>query len=109
MTNAGLLNNTRRSSTERVGSGTIPNIAIKTAPPAMRIVPSIIQAENRSPRSRRAKKAFDSNDTAPSGARMTTGNDAIWNSDPRMFEDMNMPTVHRVFSHTGRVEWTKMN
>ena len=89
--NAGLLNKTRRSSRECVGSGTIPNTAISTAPPAMRMVPRSIQAENTSPRSRRAKKAFHSSDTAPSGARMTTGSEAIWNSEPRMFEDMKMP------------------
>ena len=35
------------------------------------LVSSYQSAENKSPRSRRAKKAFDSNDTAPSGARMT--------------------------------------
>ena len=94
--NAGLLNSTRRSSRECVGSGTIPNTAISTAPPAMRKVPRIIQAENTSPRSRRAKKAFHSNDTAPSGARMTTGSEAIWNSEPRMFDDMNIPTAEGV-------------
>ena len=98
-TNAGLLNKTSRSSRECVGSGTIPNIAISTAPPAMRIVPRTIQAENTSPRSRRAKKAFHNNDTAPSGARMTTGSDAIWNSEPRMFEDMNMPIAEGVQQH----------
>lgn len=93
ITNAGLLNKMRRSSRERVGSGTMPNSAIRTAPPAMRMVPRIIQPENKSPRSRRAKKAFHSNDTAPSGARITTGSEAIWNSEPRMFEVMNMPEV----------------
>lgn len=66
----------------------------------MRIVPRIIQAENTSPRSRRAKKAFHNNDTAPRGARMTTGSEAIWKSEPRMFEDMNMP-IGGVFSKTG--------
>lgn len=94
--NAGLLNKTRKSSRECVGSGTIPNTAISTAPPAMRMVPTIIHAENTSPRRRRAKKAFHSSDTAPSGARMTTGSEAIWNNEPRMFEDMNMPVVERV-------------
>ena len=89
--NVGLLNKTRRSSRECVGSGTIPNTAISTAPPAMRMVPRIIQAENTSPRSNRAKKAFHRSDTAPRGARMTTGSEAIWNSEPRMLEDMNMP------------------
>ena len=98
--NAGLLNKTRRSSRECVGSGTIPNTAISTAPPAMRMVPRSIQAENTSPRSRRAKKAFHSSDTAPSGARMTTGSEAIWNSEPRMFEDMNMPIG-------GGVQWNR--
>jgi len=95
-TNAGLLNKTSRSSRECVGSGTIPNIAISTAPPAMRMVPRTIQAENTSPRSRRAKKAFHNSDTAPSGARMTTGSDAIWNSEPKMFENMYMPTAEDV-------------
>jgi len=89
--NAGLLNKTRRSSRECVGSGTIPNTAISTAPPAMRMVPRSIQALNTSPSSRRAKKAFHSSDTAPSGARMTTGSEAIWNSEPKMFEDIKTP------------------
>lgn len=64
-TNAGLLNKTR-SSGGCVGSGTIQNTAISTAPPA------------------------HSNNTAPSGARMTTDSEAIWNNEPRMFEVMNV-------------------
>ena len=56
----------------------------------------IIHAENTSPRSRRAKKAFHNNDTAPSGARITTGSEAIWNKEPRMFEDMNIPAKQYV-------------
>jgi len=31
---------------------------------------------------------------------MTTGSEAIWNSEPRMFEDMNMPTAGG-FQQTG--------
>lgn len=76
-TNVGRLKSSSRSSSERVGSGTIPNTAIKTAPPAISTVPKIIQGEKTSPNIRRAKKAFHRRDTAPKGARMTTGRDAI--------------------------------
>jgi len=55
----------------------MPKIAMRTAPPAMRIVPITIHGEKTSPSRRRAKKAFQSKDTAPSGARITTGSDAI--------------------------------
>lgn len=88
--NVGLLNSTNRPSIDLVCSGTIPNIAIRTAPPAMRIVPMAIHLENTSPRIIRAKKAFHSKETAPNGARMTTGSDAIWNKEPNMFEEMNI-------------------
>jgi len=107
--NAGRLNKTRRSSREWVGSGTIPNTAISTAPPAMRMVPRIIQAENTSPRRRRAKKAFHSSDTAPRGARMTTGSEAIWNSEPRMFEVMNMPVAEGVSAKQVLRAWITMS
>jgi hypothetical protein len=50
---------------------------MRMAPPAMRMVPRIIHGENLSPRMRRAKKAFQSSETAPRGARMTTGREAI--------------------------------
>lgn len=70
-----------------VGSGTMPKIAMRTAPPAMRKVPKIIQRENTSPRIKQAKNAFHRRETAPRGARMTTGSDAIWNSEPRMLEE----------------------
>ena len=73
----GLLNSSSRSSRECVGSGTIPKTAIRTAPPAIQRVLRTIHGENTSPRMRRAKKAFHSSDTAPSGARMTTGSEAI--------------------------------
>jgi hypothetical protein len=77
ITNVGLLNNSSRSSRDRVGSGTIPKTAIRTAPPAMRRVPSIIHGENTSPRRKRAKNAFQRRDTAPRGASITTGREAI--------------------------------
>lgn len=77
----------RRSSSEWVGSGTMPNIAIRTAPPAIRKVPKIIQRENMSPRIKHAKKAFHRRETAPRGARMTTGSEAIWNNEPSMLEE----------------------
>ena len=88
--NVGLLNNTRRSSIDRVGSGTIPKIAIRTAPPAISIVPMIIQAEKTSPRRSLAKKAFHNSDTAPSGAKITTGREAIWNNEPSTLEEKNI-------------------
>jgi hypothetical protein len=65
-------------------------MAMRTAPPAMRRVPRIIQSENTSPRMKQAKKSFHKRETAPSGARMTTGRDAIWNNDPRILEEMKM-------------------
>jgi hypothetical protein len=69
----------------------MPNTAMRTAPPAIRNVPSTIQGENTSPSSSRAKKAFQSNETAPSGARMTTGRDAICTSEPSTLEAKKMP------------------
>jgi len=68
------------------------------APPAIRIVPNIIHGEKTSPRRRRAKNAFQSKETAPSGARMTTGSDAIWTKDPVRFERMKManPSNHNL-------------
>jgi hypothetical protein len=68
----------------------MPKIAIRTAPPAMRRVPRIIQTENTSPRMKHAKNAFHRRETAPNGARITTGREAIWNSEPRILEVMNM-------------------
>lgn len=88
--NAGLLKSLRRSSSERVCSGTMPNTAMRTAPPAIRMVPRIIHGENTSPKMKRAKKAFHRRDTAPRGARITTGSDAICTRDPRMLEEMKM-------------------
>lgn len=75
--NAGLLNNSSKSSRDRVGSGTMPNMAIRTAPPAINNVARIIQDEKTSPRINLAKNAFQSRETAPSGARITTGKEAI--------------------------------
>lgn len=69
----------------------MPKMAMRTAPPAIRRVPINIQGEKTSPRSRRAKKAFQRRETAPSGARMTTGSAAIWNIEPRRLEHMNIP------------------
>ena len=68
----------------------MPKIAMRTAPPAMRRVPRIIQRENTSPRMKQAKNAFHRRETAPRGARITTGREAIWNIEPRMLEVMNM-------------------
>jgi hypothetical protein len=65
----------------------MPKIAMRTAPPAMRRVPRIIHRENTSPRMKQAKNAFHRRETAPRGARMTTGSEAIWNSEPRMLEE----------------------
>ena len=63
---------------------------MRTAPPAMNMVPRAIHGEKTSPRSSLAKKAFQRSETAPRGARITTGNDAIWKRLPRMFDEMNM-------------------
>lgn len=60
-----------------MGSGTMPNIAMRTAPPAMKSVARIIQEEKTSPRINLAKKAFHKSETAPRGARITTGKEAI--------------------------------
>lgn len=76
-TKAGLIHKLRKSSRDLVGSGTMPKTAMSTAPPAINSVPRIIHGEKTSPRMKRAKKAFQRRDTAPRGARMTTGRDAI--------------------------------
>ena len=73
-----------------MGSGTIPKTAISTAPPAIRRVPKTIHAEKTSPSRIRAKKAFHRRDTAPRGARMTTGREAIWTREPKRLEEMKM-------------------
>ena len=86
----GRLKSMSRSSKEWVGSGTMPKMAMRTAPPAMSSVPKSIHIEKTSPRSIRAKNAFHSSETAPSGARITTGKEAIWKMDPKRFEEMNM-------------------
>ncbi len=75
--NAGRRNRWSRSSSECDGSGTMPNSAMRTAPPAMRMVPRSIHGEKTSPRRILAKNAFQRRETAPRGARMTTGNEAI--------------------------------
>jgi len=56
----------------------------------MRRVPRIIQRENTSPRMKKAKNAFHRRETAPSGARMTTGSEASWNNEPRKLEEMKI-------------------
>jgi len=89
-TKAGRAKRMSRSSSEWVGSGTVPKIAMRTAPPAMRKVPRIIQRENTSPRMKHAKNAFQRRETAPRGARITTGREAIWNTEPRMLDVKNM-------------------
>lgn len=68
----------------------MPNTAMRIAPPAMRKVPSIIHGEKTSPKMKRAKKAFQSRDTAPRGASMTTGRAAICTSDPNILEEMKI-------------------
>jgi len=73
----------------------MPNIAMSTAPAAIRRVPRITQRENTSPRMKQAKNAFHRRETAPRGARMTTGREAIWNSEPRMLEEMKVTEDER--------------
>jgi hypothetical protein len=68
----------------------MPKIAMRTAPPAMRRVPRIIQMENTSPRMKQANNPFHRRERAPRGARITTGREAIWNTEPRMLEVMKM-------------------
>lgn len=63
---------------------------MRVAPPAIRMVPRIVHGENMSPSMKRAKKAFQRRDTAPNGARMTTGSDAICTSEPSTLEEMNI-------------------
>ncbi len=106
----GRLNKIRRSSRERVVCGNMPNTAMRMAPPATRTVPRSIQIENASPKSMRAKNAFHKRETAPRGARMTTGSDAICTMEPKRFEEMKIPSIHvrqesmlclkRMISHT---------
>lgn len=88
---AGRLNSARRSSNECVGSGTIQNSAMRTAPPAMHSVLITIHGENTSPNMSLAKKAFQSRETAPRGARITTGSEAIWKIEPKRLEEMKIP------------------
>ena len=71
-----------------MGSDTIPNTAMRTAPPAINNVPRIIHGENISPNRSRAKNAFQRRETAPNGARITTGREAICTREPRMLEEM---------------------
>jgi len=96
--NVGRLKSSSRSSNERVCSGTIPKIAMRIAPPAMRMVPMTIHGEKTSPSRSRAKKAFQSKDTAPSGARMTTGSDAICTNEPKILDEMKTanPSSHKL-------------
>lgn len=68
----------------------MPKNAMRMAPPATRKVPRSIQIENASPRRIRAKKAFHKRDTAPRGARMTTGREAICTTEPNKLEEMKM-------------------
>jgi hypothetical protein len=39
---------------------------------------------------KQAKKVLHRRDTAPRGAIMTTGSEAIWNSEPKMLEEMKI-------------------
>lgn len=73
-------------------------MAMRTAPPAMSSVPSISQNEKAFPRMTHAKNAFHKRETAPSGARMTTGSDAIWTMEPRMLEvtKITTPRIQRL-------------
>lgn len=74
---------------------------MRTAPPAIKSVPRIIHGENTSPSRNLAKKAFQSRETAPRGASITTGREAIWTRDPRMLEEMKMakPSSHNLHNH----------
>jgi hypothetical protein len=73
----GLRKSSSRFSRDRVGSGTIPKNAMSTAPPAMKRVARIIHDEKTSPRINLANSAFHKSETAPSGAKITTGKEAI--------------------------------
>lgn len=59
-----------------------------------------IHGEKTLPRSKRAKKAFHNSETAPSGARITTGNEAIWKREPRMLDEMKMEKPSNQRLHT---------
>lgn len=83
-------NNLRRSSNECVGSATMPNMPMRTAPTTTKRVPKSMNLENTSPRITRAKNAFHNKETAPSGAKITTGRDAIWKTEPSTFDDINI-------------------
>lgn len=76
----------------------MPKIAINTAPPAMKSVATIIQDVSCSPRINLAKKAFHKSETAPRGAKITTGREAICTREPRTLEDMNIekPRIHKL-------------
>lgn len=89
-TKSGRLKSRSRSSREWVGSGTVPKTAMRMAPPAMSSVPRNIHIEKTSPRIIRAKNAFHNSETAPRGARMTTGKDAIWKMDPKRLVEMKI-------------------
>ena len=65
----------------------MPNIAMRTAPATMSRVPRTSHGEKTSPKINMANAAFERSETAPNGARMRTGKEAIWKSDPRMFEE----------------------
>lgn len=99
-TKAGRRKSSNRSSNECVGSGTIPKTAMRTAPPAIKIVPRIIHGEKTSPRIRRAKKAFHRSETAPRGARITTGSEAIWTREPIRFDRIKIanPSNHSLLN-----------
>jgi hypothetical protein len=76
-TNAEWKNIMSRSSSEWANSGTMSNIVMRTAPPAMKRVPRMKQAKN----------VFHRRETASSEARMMTGSEPIWNSEPRTLEE----------------------
>ncbi len=71
-------------------AGTERKTSSSTAPPARRRGPRSIHGEKTSPRRSRAKNAFQRRETAPRGARITTGREAIWNTEPKRFEERNM-------------------
>jgi hypothetical protein len=82
----------------------------------MRRVPIAMKCENASPRRILANSAFQRSETAPSGARITTGNEAIWNTEPRMLEVMKMvnPRSHNLkngccYEDTGGIALAMMN
>ena len=70
---------------------------------AMRHVPVSMCHEKKASSMTRASSALYKRLTAPSGARITTGNVPIWNSVPLILAPRNMtnPITHKGRSHSG--------